>query len=140
MTSTMSPSGVVVPVTDDTYPRLVFSRREPILLAFMDDGSTCRALQPILDDLAHDKDGSLIVATIDVTANPAIAETWGVTEPPVMLLLHRGVLQRVLRGVRPYARLVDEIEETLGPLTAVPDAPVQDVDDAPGDDPPVLPL
>lgn len=141
MTSTMSPSGVVVPLTDETYPRLVFGRREPILLAFMDDQSTCRALQPILDDLAHDKDGSLIIATIDVMANPTIAETWGVTEPPVMLLLQRGVLQRVLRGVRPYARLLEEIEETLGPLVPLPNAtPVPELDDEPGQPPSELPL
>jgi thioredoxin 1 len=137
MTSTMSPSGVVVPVTDETYPRLVFGRREPILLAFMDDGSTCRALRPILDDLAQDKAGSLIVATIDVTANQTIAETWGVTEPPVMLLLQRGVMQRVLRGVRPYARLLEEIEQTLGPLTPVHD--VHDEDQS-GQPPSELPL
>ncbi|HZM83197.1 MAG TPA: thioredoxin domain-containing protein [Candidatus Limnocylindrales bacterium] len=140
MTSTMSPSGVVVPVTDATYPHLVFTRREPILLAFMDYGdSTCQALQPVLDQLAHDREGTLVVATIDITPNPTIAETWGITEPPVMLLLHGSVLQRVFLGVRPYARLVQEIDEMDLPDTPAA-APVPHIDDEPGSPPSELPL
>ena len=99
-------------VTDATYRDIVNTGREPVLVAFMDEtDSGCRALRPILTELARDRAGRLVVATIDVAANPATVEAWGVTRVPVMLLFHRGVMQRVLRGVRPYARLVKEIDE-----------------------------
>lgn len=102
----------VVPVTESTYGDIVLAGRGPVLVAFIaETDSTCRALRPILADLARDRDGRLVVATVDVAANPAIAHSWGVTQVPVMLLLHGGVLQRVLRGIRPYARLAQEIDE-----------------------------
>ena len=109
---TSAPEGVVIPATDATYHDVVSTRSEPVLVAFMDEtDSTCRALLPILTELARDRACRLVVATIDVATNPATVEAWGVTQVPVMLLFHRGVMQRVLRGVRPYARLVKEIDE-----------------------------
>lgn len=116
MTDTTAPVGVLLPVTDTTYRDLVVTSREPILVAFMaETDSTCRALRRILTELARERAGRLVVVTIDVAASPAIAHTWGITYVPIMLLLHRGVLQRVLRGVRPYARLIREIDEIPTP-------------------------
>jgi thioredoxin-like negative regulator of GroEL len=104
--------GAVAPVTDTTYREVVLAGREPVLVAFLAEAdSGCRALRPILDDLARQRAGGLRVTTVDVGANPALVHAWGVATVPLMLLLHRGVLQRVLRGVRPLARLIHEIEE-----------------------------
>ncbi len=112
MTDTTGSAGEVVSVTDATYHDMVLNCRERILVAFTAEAdSTCRALRPILHDLARERAGRLIVATVDVAANPAVTHSWGVSEVPVMLLFDRGVLERVLRGVRPYARLVREIDE-----------------------------
>jgi thioredoxin 1 len=102
----------VLQVTDATYRDVVFGSRVPILVAFMDEAdSTCRALRPILTELARQRAGHLDVATIDVPDNPALVQAWGIAQLPIMLLFHRGVMQRVLRGVRPLARLVQEIDE-----------------------------
>lgn len=118
MTDLTTPAAVVLTVTDATYSDVVLNAREPILVAFMTDtDSTCRPLRPILADLARERAGRLVVATVDVATNPAIAHSWGITQVPVMLLLYRGVLQRVLRGIRPYARLVQEIDEISIPQT-----------------------
>lgn len=112
MSETTPPEGAVVAVTDATYRDVVHNNRQPVLVAFVDEtDSGSRAMRPILTDLARDRAGSLVVGTIDVAANPAVVQAWGVTQVPVMLLFHRGVMQRVLRGVRPYARLVKEIDE-----------------------------
>jgi len=109
---TPAAEGVVHPVTDATYHKMVLNSREPVLVAFVEEtDSTCRALGPILNDVARERAGRLMVATIDVAANPAVSHAWGITQVPVMLLFQQGVLQRVLRGVRPYARLIQEIDE-----------------------------
>lgn len=115
----------VVALTDATYHDLVNARPDPILVAFVSEaGSTSSALRPVLTDLARERSGRLIVASVDIIANPAIAQAWGITQVPVMLLFHRGVLQRVFRGVRPYARLIMEIDEmipdTSPPTTSYP--------------------
>ncbi len=112
MTDAAQTAGVVLAVTDGTYHDAILNNRGLILVSFMtDDDSSCRALRPILADLARERAGRLVVATVDVTANPSLAQSWGIADVPVMLLLHRGRLERVLRGVRPLARLIREIDE-----------------------------
>jgi thioredoxin 1 len=112
--------GLVIAVTEETYHDVVLNNRDLILVAFMtENDSSCRALRPILADLARERAGSLVVTSVDVTANPSLADSWGIADVPAMLLFHRGRLERVLRGVRPLARLKREIDEV-----AVPPAPV----------------
>lgn len=107
-------AGTVLPVTDATYLARVVDSPIPVLLAFLKNPSSGRqALYPVLTEVAHRRAENLRVAAIDVSANPGTTERWGVTQTPTMVLLHRGVLQRVLLGVRPAARLLDEIEEAL---------------------------
>jgi thioredoxin 1 len=119
MTQPEPATGTVTPGTDDTYRQIVLTGTTPVLVAFVNDGNAaCQALRPILTDIARDRTGRLRVVTIDVDANPATSHTWGITDVPVMLLLHRGILQRVLLGVRPYARLAKEIDETHLPQPA----------------------
>jgi thioredoxin-like negative regulator of GroEL len=114
MTDPTTPVGVVLPITDANYSDLLDTVREPILMAFMSENhSTCRALRPVLTKLATERAGRLTVGSIDVASNPATTRAWGVTWVPVILLINRGVLQRVLRGVRPYARLIQEIDEMM---------------------------
>ncbi|GIH08279.1 hypothetical protein Rhe02_63460 [Rhizocola hellebori] len=112
MTDAAETAGIVLAVTDATYHEEILNNRGLIIVAFMtQDDSSCRALRPILADLARERAGRLVVATVDVAANPSVAQSWGIADVPVMLLLHRGRLERVLRGVRPLARLIREIDE-----------------------------
>ena len=107
-------AGTVVPVTDATYLARVLDHPAPVLLAFLKyPDSSSQALRPVLSEVAQKREDSLRVATLDVTANPATTERWGVTEIPTMVLLNRGIVERVLLGVRPAARLVEEIDEAL---------------------------
>jgi thioredoxin 1 len=93
----------------------VLDNPAPVLLAFVKyPDSTSQALRPVLAEVAQKRDDSLRVATVDVPANPATTGHWGVTQIPTMVLLDRGVVQRVLLGVRPAARLLEEIDEALG--------------------------
>jgi thioredoxin 1 len=38
---------------------------------------------------------------------------WGVTQTPTLVLLTCGIMQRVLLGVRPADRLMEEIEQAV---------------------------
>ena len=51
-------TGVVLEVTDATYHEEILNNRGLILVAFMTEGdSSCRALRPILADLARERAG-----------------------------------------------------------------------------------
>jgi thioredoxin len=103
-------AGTVVPVSDATYVARVIDHPGPVLLAFLRSPSSSRqAMMPVLSQVAQARADTLRVAAVDVAASPVTAERWGVTENPTLLYFDHGVLQRVLLGVRPAARLLDEI-------------------------------
>ncbi len=102
----------VLAVTDATYADEVLTSDLPVLLAFQADGDvTSAALDPILAEVARERAGRLIVATVEVGANPAVAGQWGIHRVPTMVVLRAGVLQRVLLGIRPAARLLRDLDE-----------------------------
>ncbi|GLZ02089.1 thioredoxin family protein [Actinoplanes sp. NBRC 103695] len=107
-------AGAVMPVTDASYVARVIDSPVPVLLAFLKyPDSTSQALRPILTDVAQQRPEHLRVAIIDAATNPQTTDRWGITQIPTMVLFHRGVMQRVLLGVRPAARLLDEIDEAF---------------------------
>ena len=109
-------AGTVVTVTDATYLARVVDSPVPVLLTFLRPaGSARQAMWPVLAEVAAARADTLRVATVDVAGSPVTARRWGVTRDPTMVLLHRGVPQRVLLGVRPAARLLEEIDEGIGP-------------------------
>ncbi|MGI5152948.1 thioredoxin family protein [Plantactinospora sp. CA-294935] len=111
----------VVPVTDATYRARVADSPTPVLLVFMPDGGDVRrAFAPVLAEVAQRLGDGLVVATVEVATNPVTTKGWGVTQTPTSVLLHRGIMQRVLLGVRPVDRLIEEIEQAVGPNIAMP--------------------
>ncbi|GIG86249.1 thioredoxin family protein [Plantactinospora endophytica] len=109
----------VVPVTDATYHARVANSPTPVLLVFLPaSGDVRRAFSPVLAEVAQRLGDSLTIATVDVTTNPVTTRGWGVTQTPTSVLLDQGVMQRVLLGVRPADRLVEEIEQAVGPNIA----------------------
>jgi thioredoxin 1 len=111
----------VVPVTDATYRARVVDSPAPVLLVFLPEaGEVRRAFSPVLAEVAQRLGDRILVATVDVTANPATTQRWGVTQTPASVLLDRGTVQRVLLGVRPADRLIEEVEQAVGPNIASP--------------------
>ena len=107
-------AGTVLPVTDATYIARVVDCPLPVLLAFLQTpSSSSLAMMPVLAEVAQKRYATLRVALVDVAANPVTVGRWGVSRNPTMLFFSRGTVQRVLLGVRPAARLLDEIDEAL---------------------------
>jgi thioredoxin 1 len=105
---------IVVPVTDATYRARVVDSPAPVLLAFLENGTAARrAFAPVLADAAAQLGDDVLVATVEVTGNPETVRRWGVTATPTLVLLLGNRVERVLKGVRPAARLVEEVREAL---------------------------
>ena len=111
----------VVPVTDATYRARVVDSPTPVLLVFLpEDGEVRRAFLPVLAETAQDLGDGVMVATVDVATNPVSTQRWGVTQTPTSVLLNHGIVQRVLQGVRPAARLIEEVKQAVDPSAAAP--------------------
>lgn len=73
----------------------------------------CAAMAPVLEALAHDRRDRLVVATVDVDAEPELARRLGIVSVPTTLVYLGGELRRRLVGARSGARLVAEVDEAL---------------------------
>jgi thioredoxin 1 len=78
---------------------LVSDKAMPVLIDCYTPGcGPCAALGPVLDELAGDMQGRLVVEKIDVAAQPDVARRFGVWGVPTLLLFKEGQLQATRTG------------------------------------------
>jgi thioredoxin 1 len=74
----------------------------------------CRAVAPIVEDLAKEFSGRLKVMKLDVDENPAIATKLKITGIPTVLLFKGGQVVDQAVGALPKRLFVDMIEKHIG--------------------------
>jgi thioredoxin 1 len=63
----------------------------------------CRALAPHVDALSKELEGSVLVAKVDIDANPELAERFGVQAVPTLLIFQAGkVADRIIGALPPH--------------------------------------
>ena len=78
----------------------------------------CRALSPVLDELAEDYDGRVYIYKVDVDAESDLASTFGVRSVPTLLFLPVGGQPRIVTGVQPADQLRKMIDAMLSAVPA----------------------
>jgi thioredoxin 2 len=103
-----------VVVTDDTFEGVVTRAATPVLLdCWADWCGPCHMLAPTIDALARDYAGRVLVAKLDVDANPATAGRFDVRSIPTLLVFQDGRLVDRLVGVQPRAALDAKLRALL---------------------------
>ncbi len=99
--------------TDDTFTTEVLESDVPVLVDFWAAWcGPCRAMHPILDDLATERD-DLRVVGLDVEAHQATAAKYGVLSMPTFMVFRHGEPILKLVGSRPRRRLEQELAAVL---------------------------
>ncbi|HUZ68764.1 MAG TPA: thioredoxin domain-containing protein [Candidatus Saccharimonadales bacterium] len=105
---------MVKPVDDRSFDIDVLGADIPVLVEF---GASwcppCRMLVQILEEIAAERAGSLLVVSIDVDANAATQARFGVMSLPTMLLFKAGEPLRQAVGLMPKGRLLQFVDEAL---------------------------
>src|SRR5215210_963695 len=70
----------------------------------------CRMVSPVVDEIARDYGGRLKVAKVDVDAEPAIAQRFGVQSIPMLVVVKNGDVVAQAIGARPKAQLVQALQ------------------------------
>jgi thioredoxin 2 len=97
-----APAAAPVTVSDADFDRVVLGASTPVLVdAWADWCQPCHMLAPTIDALARDYAGRVLVAKLDVDANPATAGRFGIRSIPTVLVFRDGRLVDRITGVQP---------------------------------------
>ena len=87
--------------TDQNFSADVLTADKPILVDFWAQWcGPCRAIAPVLDNLAEEYRDQIAIKKLDADANPESIATYGVRSIPTLVLFKDGEAQEVLTGLQ----------------------------------------
>ncbi len=105
-------------VTDETFYAEVLQRSHevPVVVDFWADWcGPCKALAPVLEREAAARDGEVVLAKLDVDANPQVASHYGISSIPAVKAFKDGKVVSEFVGVRSAPGVAAFLDELGGP-------------------------
>lgn len=100
----------VLEVTTDNFQALVLENEKPVLIDFWAEWcGPCRMIAPVVEQIAKEREGSLVVGKLDVDAHGAIAQRYGVQGIPFLAVFENGQITRQAVGAMPKAALEKQL-------------------------------
>ncbi len=100
----------IVQVSDVSFDTEVLQSPLPVLIDFWAPWcGPCRAIAPIVDQLADEYAGKLKIVKMNVDDNPRTPANYGVRGIPNLILFKGGQVQQQIVGAVPKAHLVKAI-------------------------------
>ena len=106
--------GKVREVTDNAFAQEVLQSIPPVLVDFWADWcGPCKAIAPIVEELAREYEGRLKVMKLDVDENPRTASTYKVQSIPTLLVFKNGKPAERIVGAVPKHVIVDKLQSVV---------------------------
>ena len=115
----------MVDVTDATFSQEVMeaSMTTPIVVDLWAEWCTpCKTLGPILEKVIGETNGAVILAKVDVDANPRVAQAFQVQSIPAVFAVHEGKIVDSFTGALPEHQVrefIDRLAPAASPIAAL---------------------
>ena len=103
-------SDKITNLSSESFKSTITSSTTPVLVDFWAPWcGPCKAIAPVLEELATELDGKLKICKVNVDENDAISAEYGIRAIPTMLLFKGGQLVDQVVGMMPKAALKSKL-------------------------------
>ena len=101
-------------ITDASFDEVVLKSDKPVLVDFWATWcGPCRMLGPVIEELATEYEGRVVVGKVDVDNNQEFAAKYGVRNTPTVLVFKDGEVVGRQVGVAPKKTYTDALDSLL---------------------------
>lgn len=103
-----------ITITDSNFEEEVIKSNLPVLVDFWAVWcGPCKAIAPIVEEIAAEYDGKVKVGKLDVDQNNDSAIKYGVRSIPTLLIFNEGKLINTIIGRVPKSQIVEALNAVL---------------------------
>ena len=101
-------------ITDASFEEVVLKSDKPVLVDFWATWcGPCRMLGPVIEEIATEYEGRVVVGKVDVDSNQDYAAKYGVRNTPTVLVFQNGEVVGRQVGVAPKNTYTEALDSLL---------------------------
>ncbi|MEY4516354.1 MAG: thioredoxin [Pseudomonadota bacterium] len=104
----------IINTTDDQFDADVLKSDVPVLVDFWASWcAPCKAIAPVLEDLAREYDGKIKIVKVDVTSCEQTATDYNIRNIPALMIFKNGEVAAQQVGAAPRSKLAAFIDQNI---------------------------
>ena len=108
---------MVTKLTKDNFDKEVVNSDVPVIIDFYADWcGPCQMMGPVFEEVSKDYEGKLSFVKLNTEENPKVADQFGITGIPCLVVVDKGVEVGRIVGFNAKEQLKAKIDDILGKL------------------------
>jgi len=101
-------------ITEDDFEEVVLKSETPVLVDFWAEWcGPCKIIAPVVEELANDYEGRIVVGKVDVDSASEVAGKYGIRSIPSLLIFKDGEVVETIVGAQGKSAIAKKIDEAL---------------------------